>query len=88
MEFTHKIGEHTFKVLCNDEQIFKTLDDELNEFEENTFVRTCNDNNTEFLSKEEYVANVEEITQEIHELLKEPSLIRLIEYSSDRKSVV
>lgn len=85
MEFTHKLGDHTFKVLCDDEQIFKTLDDELNSFKEDTFVRTCDDKNTEFLNKEEYTTNVEELIQEIYELLKEPSLIRLIEYSSKKQ---
>lgn len=78
MEFTHKINNHTFKIICYDQEIMKNIEKERNSFEEDTFVRTCDYEKTETLSKSEFIANINDIEEEFKNLLKDENLIQLM----------
>lgn len=86
MEFNHVIGKTKFQVICDKDSILQTLESEREAYEGDIYVAfRCTDDDG-YLGKEEYLKNVEEISETLDDWLKEDSLIGFIEKAQKKKS--
>lgn len=86
MLIEHTIGKHTFKIICDIDDIYNSIESEKDEFEENIFVEYGITEHEETLDEEQYIRNVEEMKNEFEEMLEKENLIELINKAEKKKN--
>ena len=85
MEFKHKIGKNEFRIICNKSSILKELEDEIASYEEGVYVGYLETGGDGYLSKDQYLKNIEDIKCVLDDYLEDKKLIEFIERVKKKK---
>lgn len=87
MEFKHSIGKHEFTVICDKDSILAQIESQRDDFQKEYFQRYYTVGSEDgYLTKEEYLQNLDDMVALLEEITSETKMINFITNATKKKN--